>query len=140
MTELCTRPSLEVGDLLRAHGEAYRAQHPVTPEQVQVMRRLAACRTASLGGHVDACSSCGFTRISYNSCRDRHCPKCQAGGVPKDTHLPNNHSASLPTFIDAIEELVRLGLRKGLWMKEDGKKLRQAEYWENLVFSKPDQK
>ena len=61
------------------------------------------------------------------------------GGSPKDTRLPDNPSATLPTFIDAIEELVRLGLRKGLSMKEDGKKLRQAEYWEDLVFSKPNQ-
>jgi hypothetical protein len=79
MTDLHPGTSLEVGDLLRAQGEAYRAQHPVTPEQSQVMQRLAACRTAALGGHVDACAGCGFTRISYNSCRDRHCPKCQAG-------------------------------------------------------------
>jgi hypothetical protein len=61
------------------------------------------------------------------------------GGSPKDTRLPDDQSATLPTFIDAIEELVRLGLRKGLSMKEDGKKLRQAEYWEDLVFSKPHQ-
>jgi hypothetical protein len=79
MTDLHTRTSLEVGDVLRAHGQAYRAHYPVTPEQSQVMQRLAACRTAALGGHVDACAACGFTRISYNSCRDRHCPKCQAG-------------------------------------------------------------
>jgi hypothetical protein len=79
MTDLRTRTSLEVGDLLRAHGDAYRARHPISPEQSQVMRRLAACRTAALGGHVDACAGCGFARISYNSCRDRHCPKCQAG-------------------------------------------------------------
>jgi hypothetical protein len=58
------------------------------------------------------------------------------GGSPTDTRLPDNPSASLPTFIDAIEELVRLGLRKGLSMKEDGNKLRQAEYWDTLVFSK----
>src|SRR6266851_4093685 len=78
MTDLHTRTSLEVGDILRAQGDAYRAQHPVTPEQAQVLGRLAQCRTAALGGHVDACTGCGFTRISYNSCRDRHCPKCQA--------------------------------------------------------------
>jgi hypothetical protein len=60
------------------------------------------------------------------------------GGSPKDTRLPDNPSAKLPTFIDAIEELVRLGLRKGLSMKEDGKKLRQAEYWDTLVFSQPN--
>lgn len=72
------RPRLEVADILRAHGAQYRARHPVSPEQAAVMRHLAACRTAALGGHVDACESCGFTRVSYNSCRDRHCPKCQA--------------------------------------------------------------
>jgi Putative transposase/Transposase zinc-binding domain len=70
--------TLEVGDIVRAHGAAYRARHPVTPQQARVLRRLAECRTAALGGHVDACAACGFTRISYNSCRDRHCPKCQA--------------------------------------------------------------
>jgi putative transposase/transposase-like zinc-binding protein len=70
--------AFEVGDILRAHGDAYRARHPVTPQQARVLRRLAQCRTAALGGHVDACSDCGFTRIAYNSCRDRHCPKCQA--------------------------------------------------------------
>jgi hypothetical protein len=61
------------------------------------------------------------------------------GGSPEDTRLPDNQSATLPTFIDAIEELVRLGLRKAFAMKEDGKKLRQTEYWEDLVFSKPNQ-
>jgi hypothetical protein len=60
------------------HGPAYAERHPVSPEQSQVLRRLAACRTAALGGHIDACGACGFTRASYNSCRDRHCPKCQA--------------------------------------------------------------
>ncbi len=60
------------------------------------------------------------------------------GGSPKDTRLPDDQSAKLPTFIDTIEELVRLGLRKGLLMKEDGKKLRQGEYWDSLIFSKAE--
>src|SRR6516225_2148608 len=77
MIAFLTRPPLEVADILRAHGEAYAARHPVLALQAAVMRRLVACRTAALGGHVDACDRCGFTRISYNSCRDRHCPKCQ---------------------------------------------------------------
>jgi len=77
MIPFLTRPLLEVADILRAHGEAYTAHHPVTALQAAVMRRLAACRTAALGGHVDACGRCGYTRVSYNSCRDRHCPKCQ---------------------------------------------------------------
>ncbi len=72
------RPRLEVADILRSHGETYRARHPVSPEQARVMTNLVQCRTAALGGHVDSCDGCGFVRISYNSCRDRHCPKCQA--------------------------------------------------------------
>jgi Transposase zinc-binding domain len=77
MLSSTTRPPVEVADILRAHGEAYAARHPLTADQVGVLRRLAACRTAALGGHRDACSGCGYTRVSYNSCRDRHCPKCQ---------------------------------------------------------------
>lgn len=69
---------LEVADIVRAHGEAYRRRHPVTAEQAAVLRHVAQCRTAALGGHRDVCTECGFTRVSYNSCRDRHCPKCQA--------------------------------------------------------------
>ena len=72
------RPRLEVADILRAHGQAYRARHPVSPEQAKVLTNLSQCRTAALGGHVDSCNGCGFVRISYNSCRDRHCPKCQS--------------------------------------------------------------
>ena len=71
-------PLLEVADILRTHGPAYGARHPVSPEQAAVLRHLVQCRTAALGGHVDTCAQCGFVRISYNSCRDRHCPKCQA--------------------------------------------------------------
>src|SRR5438270_1010879 len=79
MTTASSRPRLEVADVLRADGDRYRADHPVSPSQARVMRRLASCRTAALGGHVDACAGCGFVRVSYNSCRDRHCSKCQAG-------------------------------------------------------------
>lgn len=76
------RPALEVADILRAHGAAYQANHRVSAEQAAVMRHLVTCRTAALGGHVDACDQCGFQRVSYNSCRDRHCPKCQAANPP----------------------------------------------------------
>ncbi|MEX1232023.1 MAG: transposase zinc-binding domain-containing protein [Planctomycetaceae bacterium] len=72
------RPRLEVADILRTHGSAYCARHPVSSEQAAVIRHLTACRTAALGGHIDICDACGFLRVSYNSCRDRHCPKCQA--------------------------------------------------------------
>ena len=59
------------------------------------------------------------------------------GGSPKETTLPDNQSATLSIFIDVVEELVRLGIRKALAMKDEGKRLRQAEYWDTLVFRKP---
>lgn len=72
------RPHFEVADVVRAHGDDYRRAHPPSAAQQRVLRNIASCRTAALGGHVDECGDrCGFARISYNSCRDRHCPKCQ---------------------------------------------------------------
>jgi hypothetical protein len=72
------RPRLEVADIVRLHGDEFRrACHPSAPEEA-VLRHIAECRTAALGGHIDQCPDCGHQRISYNSCRDRHCPKCQA--------------------------------------------------------------
>ncbi|MGH8220753.1 MAG: IS91 family transposase [Steroidobacteraceae bacterium] len=74
------RPKLEVADILRRYGDAYRAEHEgsVSSTQRRVMRAITACRTAALGGHVEACDECGHRRISFNSCRNRHCPKCQS--------------------------------------------------------------
>ena len=73
------RPSLEVADIVRAHGEAFARTHVLTPEQKAVLRDLARCRTAELGGHQDVCADCGHLQgLSYNSCRNRHCPKCQS--------------------------------------------------------------
>lgn len=71
------RPALEVADIVRACGEAYRANHRVSFQQERVLRSIAACRTAALGGHVARCDRCGTRVISYCSCRNRHCPKCQ---------------------------------------------------------------
>jgi Putative transposase/Transposase zinc-binding domain len=79
------RPALEVADIFRDHGAAWRdanAGH-VSLRQLQVMRALERCRTAALGGHVAACEDCGHTQIAYNSCRNRHCPKCQ-GAAARD--------------------------------------------------------
>lgn len=75
-----SRPALEVGDILRAHGPAYLEAFGATlsPQQQRVLKDLALCRTAALGGHVEACTACGHRQIAYNSCRNRHCPKCQA--------------------------------------------------------------
>jgi Putative transposase/Transposase zinc-binding domain len=76
-------PALEVADVLRRHGDAYRSAHPVDRSAARVMGAITACRTAVLGGHVERCDSaaCGFTRVAYNSCRNRHCPKCQSGAA-----------------------------------------------------------
>ena len=72
------RPTLELADIVREHGEAYRRQHRLTPEQHAVLGAIVRCRTAELGGHVDVCLACGQSTPSYNSCRNRHCPKCQS--------------------------------------------------------------
>lgn len=71
------RPTLEVADLFRAHGEAYRRTHRLSPAQGKAMRAIESCRTPALGGHLDVCLSCGDSTPAYNSCRNRHCPKCQ---------------------------------------------------------------
>ncbi|MGB5052540.1 MAG: transposase zinc-binding domain-containing protein, partial [Caldilineaceae bacterium] len=69
------RPTLEVADILRRHALDY--PHILSQEQARVLRALQVCRTAHLGGHVERCDSCGHQRNAYNSCRNRHCPKCQ---------------------------------------------------------------
>jgi len=73
-------PRLEVGDVFRRYGETYRQQHAgsLSRDQLRVMTAIERCRTAALGGHVEQCDQCHFQRIAYNSCRDRHCPKCQS--------------------------------------------------------------
>jgi hypothetical protein len=75
-----TRPTLEVADILRAHGDRFldRYRSNFGFQQLKVFRAIQRCRTAALGGHRDACTLCGYQAISYNSCRNRHCPKCQA--------------------------------------------------------------
>lgn len=74
------RPTVEVADLLHAQGDRFIEKNRswLSYQQLSVLRALKDCRTAALGGHVDSCSQCGHQAISYNSCRNRHCPKCQA--------------------------------------------------------------
>src|SRR3974390_525716 len=79
---------LEVAEVFRRHGEAFRqarAGHLGRVER-RVMGAITACRTAALGGHLEQCEDCGATRIAYNSCRNRHCPKCQ--GLARAQWLP----------------------------------------------------
>jgi hypothetical protein len=78
-----SRPALEVADILRDHGAAWRAANAghVSLDQLKVMSAIERCRTAALGGHVERCENCSHTIIAYNSCRNRHCPKCQAAAA-----------------------------------------------------------
>lgn len=71
------RPAYEVADAVRLHGEAYRREHAPPFEQRRVLQAVSCCRTAALGGHVEQCGHCDHLRVCYNSCRNRHCPKCQ---------------------------------------------------------------
>jgi Zn-finger nucleic acid-binding protein len=70
-------PRFEVADVFREYGDDYRATHTLSPEQSKAMTAIEKCRTTALGGHVDQCDHCGHTEISYNSCRNRNCPKCR---------------------------------------------------------------
>lgn len=72
------RPTLEVADIFGRFGASFLQQYPTTRQQRRVMAAITACRTPALGGHVERCDHCGYQRNAYNSCRDRHCPKCGA--------------------------------------------------------------
>lgn len=79
----CQRPAaarggVELSDIFRAHGECYRRAHPLPVSHLKVMQAVERCRTVALGGHLEQCDSCGYERPAYNSCRNRHCPKCQS--------------------------------------------------------------
>jgi hypothetical protein len=87
---------LEVADIFRAHGQAWRQANAghVSLEQLKVMSAIERCRTAALGGHVERCEDCRYTNIAYNSCRNRHCPKCQ--GAAAKQWLAERQSELLP--------------------------------------------
>ena len=91
------RPPLEVADLVRAAGKAFieRNRQWIRWKHVKVLRAIARCRTAALGGHIDECTRCGHRTISYNSCRNRHCPKCQAGA--RERWIAARQKELLPT-------------------------------------------
>ncbi len=72
-----TSKGVELADIFRQHGQEYRESHPMPLRHLRAMRAVEICRTAAMGGHMDKCDDCGHIEISYNSCRNRHCPKCQ---------------------------------------------------------------
>jgi predicted RNA-binding Zn-ribbon protein involved in translation (DUF1610 family) len=102
------RPPLEVADLVRAAGDAFiaRSRKWITWKHVKVLLAIARCRTAMLGGHLDECTRCGHRVISYNSCGNRHCPKCQAGA--RERWLEKRRRELLPTqYVHVVFTLPR---------------------------------
>jgi len=84
----------EVAEIFHRYFEQFLIRHRLSADQHRVARHVQQCRTAALGGHIEACDSCTHTRISYNSCRDRHCPKCQA--MAKEQWLAARQAELLP--------------------------------------------
>src|SRR6266581_2018763 len=85
---------LELAEIVRTHGTAYRQTHPLARAQRRALHAIETCRTVALGGHRDTCDTCGAVQISYNSCRNRHCPKCQT--LAKERWLAARRAELLP--------------------------------------------
>ena len=88
------KQQVELADIFRLYADEYRRSHPVSYQQLKVMHHIEICRTAKLGGHVEQCDRCGFEHIAYNSCRNRHCPKCQT--LTKEKWLIDRKAELLP--------------------------------------------
>src|ERR1035438_9084743 len=100
------RPPLEVADLVRTAGTAFleRNRQWIRWPHIKVLLAIARCRTAALGGHIDECSRCGHrATISYNSCRNRHCPKCQTGARE---HRSEEHTSELQSLRHLVSRLL----------------------------------
>ena len=91
---MSSRPTLEVADIFRQYGPAYRQAHPLPLHQHRLMQAIEACRTPLLGGVVERCDHCQYTHIQYRSCRNRHCPKCQ--GLARAKWLQQRTAELLP--------------------------------------------
>ena len=94
MDRRAKQPRWEVADVIRRFGKAFRAQGGVCKNHLRTLSALERCRTAALGGHIEACTECGAVRISYNSCRNRHCPKC--GGLQRELWIQARSEELLP--------------------------------------------
>lgn len=90
------KPSVEIADIIREHIDTYQQTYPLFPEQYKIVYDLLNCRTEYLGGHIEQCGHCGSERIMYNSCRNRHCPKCQ--NMPREQWLEARKAEILPTI------------------------------------------
>ena len=104
--------------MVRAYGRQYLGTHPTSTEQRRVLRAIAACRTAGLGGHVEGCDACGYSRLAYHSCGNRHCPKCQ--GTERARWMAAEQAMLLPvpyfhvvfTLPHALNPLIRVNRRR----------------------------
>ena len=112
------RGAYEVADVVRAYGAEFVRTHPTSPAQRRVLRAIARCRTVFLGGHVEGCEGCGHKRIAYNSCRNRHCPKCQGQqrarwmAAEQAMLLPTEYFHVVFTLPHALNALLRLNARR----------------------------
>jgi hypothetical protein len=112
------RPRYEVADVVRAYGADFLRTHQTTSAQRRVLRAIARCRTVVLGGHVEGCDACGHKRIAFNSCWNRHCPKCQ--GVARANWMAAEQSMLLPvdyfhvvfTLPHILNPLIRVNARE----------------------------
>lgn len=115
---MASTSELEVAHILRLYGESYRETHRLSRPQLRAMRAIEICRTAALGGHIDECDQCGVRTISYHSCRNRHCPKCQ--GLETRRWLQQRCGELLPVpyfhiVFTVPEELNPLALANPKW-------------------------
>jgi len=90
------KPKLELADIFRRHIGDYRKRYPMSKEHYEVVYDILSCRTAYLGGHLEKCDHCGLERPAYNSCRNRHCPKCQS--LTKERWLQARKAELLPVI------------------------------------------
>lgn len=113
------RPRYEVADVVRAYAAAFLRSHPTSStQQRRVLRAITRCRTTALGGHVEGCDACGHKRIAYNSCRNRHCPKCQ--GAARAKWMASEQTMLLPvdyfhvvfTLPHTLNALIRVNPRE----------------------------
>jgi hypothetical protein len=114
---LARRPRYEVAEVVRRYGSGFLGRQRTTPAQRQVLRAIARCRTAALGGHVEQCERCAHQRVAYNSCRNRHCPKCQGreraqwAATEQARLLPVEYFHVVFTLPHALTPLIRANRR-----------------------------
>ena len=112
------RTAFEVADVVRVYSARFLRTHPTAVEQRRALRAIRRCRTAALGGHVDGCDACGHQRIAYNSCRNRHCPKCQGQqrakwmAAEQATLLPVDYFHVVFTLPHTLNALIRVNPRR----------------------------